>query len=173
MTGPVGTAGAFFGAALVRFAAGFGGAGLTAFAGAGGAVAGLAAFAGALGGAAGFAAFAGARRADFAADFFFAGAEDFAGARVLALRFVAAFFATFLAAAFFATFLATFLAAAFFATFFAAVLRRAAGRLAFAALRAVFRLRVVGIIVSGSSARLRVGPISNKARLYASQPLRS
>jgi hypothetical protein len=117
-----------------------------------------------LGGAAGFAVFAGARRAVFAADFFFAAADDLAGARLLALRFVAAFFATFLAPAFFATFLAT---------FFAAVLRRAAGRLAFAALRAVFRLRVVGIIVSGSSARLRVGPISNKARLYTSQPLRS
>ncbi|HEX5122116.1 MAG TPA: hypothetical protein VFV97_02630 [Rhodanobacteraceae bacterium] len=120
----------------------------------------MAAFADTLGGAAGFAAFAGARRADFFAAFFLGAADDLAGARLLALRFVAAFFATFLAAA-------------FFATFFAALLRRAAGRLAFWALRAVFRLRGVGIIVSGSSARVRVGPISNKATLYTSQPLRS
>jgi hypothetical protein len=95
--------------------------------------------------------------------------EDLLGARLLALCFVVAFFAVFAAffagfAGFFAGF-ADFRAAAFFATFlatfFAAVLRRAAGRLAFAAFRAVFRLRVVGlIIVSGSSARVRAGAIS-------------
>jgi hypothetical protein len=79
------------------------------------------------------------------------------GARFDALRFVAAFFADFCVADFFAGFFA----GDFFAAFFGAVLRRAAGALDFAALRAVFRVFFVGlIVVSGSSAQVSAGAVS-------------
>jgi len=161
----------FFGAGVARFAGGFGGA------------AGFAIGA-AFGGAAGFAAATVAFGAGFVGALLRATVELEAlrGAAFATLRFAAAFFAVFFVAAFRATFFAaTFLPAAFFATFFAAFfatffaagLRFAAGRFAFAAFPAV--LRVVGLInrlrFVGAHAR-RCG-LSNKARLYESQPFAS
>jgi hypothetical protein len=164
-------AAAFFGATDTRFAAAFGG------------VAGFAT--------AGFATAADAWRTGFAAGLladFLAGAAELADLRGalfftarVAGRFAAAFFADFLAGVFLAILRAAF-APAFFATFFAAlfatfavaVLRRAAGRLAFAAFRTGFGLRVVGlIIVSGSSARGRAGAISVTRRGFTrANPIR-